>query len=233
MWRGCQPTELKLEVGFAGEMLDRWRLPFHFKDFGNHKLICIKSCEGVASQKRLGTSSMQYFAECFGLMYWLCEVWSLHGCSSASLCQAEVQVFGLALLSVWSSCFRKTDWPELRPNDPLYSQLKHFSFVLVSLHGYCYIVQNLAQLNLFLCIFNAEYQTTSSSLYVSAFTLLCSHSALWKNERFICPPSPLPVCCLSSAQVQSLLWNILTRVSEWLRTSGVHRGYQHSQHHHK
>ncbi len=183
---------------------------------------------------------MQYFAEGFGLMYWLCEVWSLHGCSSASLCQAEVQVFGLALLSVWSSCFRKTDWPELRPNDPLYSQLKHFSFVLVPLRGYCYLVQNvwiywmnLSRLNLFLCIFNAENQTTSLSFNVSTFTLLCSRSALWKTERFICPPSPLAVCCLSSDQVQSLLWNILTRASEWLRTSEVHRGYQHSQHHHK
>lgn len=123
---------LKLEDGCTGEVLDSWMLwlPFYFYDLKKpqvnlHEVLWwhYSSFKGVASQNRLATSSMQYFVECFGLMYWLYEVWSRQGCSSTSLCQAEVQVFGLALLSVWSSCFRKTDWPELRPNAPLSSQL--------------------------------------------------------------------------------------------------------------
>lgn len=47
--------------------------------------------ERVESQKRLGASAVEYIAECVGSMCWLCAVWSRQACSSASLCQTEVQ----------------------------------------------------------------------------------------------------------------------------------------------
>lgn len=74
--------------------------------------------------KRWTTSGIEHFPESAGLMHWLCAV-----CFSAGLqlCFSVPDwspvVFVLASVSVWSGCFRNTDWFVQRPNASLSSQL--------------------------------------------------------------------------------------------------------------
>lgn len=102
------------------------------------------------------------------------------------------EVFGLALLSVWSGCFWDTDWPALKPNASLSSKTL---LVFPPFHQYL----------LFTCVICRALHSFISSLkthrcirpaapYVRMWKLPFLGLLLKWKERSIWPGSPL--CCL-------------------------------------
>lgn len=120
--------------------------------------------------------------ECWADALTVCSVFLGRAADLLSVPDWSPAVFVLASLSVWSGCFRNTDWPALRPNASLSSQL-YFSFAYL-LHR---ITVSIIVFHTFWIIFNLE-TLMSLYIYVLCAPVLCYHAYFWDKEM-TWPPS--------------------------------------------